>query len=296
MVSRAPSHKELPPIPTRALSQPKHDLAYVLEVGFPLCLMCAIPLRHDLSILRQLDDGVVLGECLLVILSLALKLLLQRLQGTRRHASHSANELVVFRLALRLLPLHEHLALEHLISRILNERLPQVAYPILNLLLEGRALGIVLGDVLQSPTTSHCDLSLQDLVCEDMGATNLTRRIHSILVELNLARRGVRSLYELVLVVRSFLCFNFHHRSISNRYPIQFRLLRQILNRHPLGFSLSRLVYGYPCAPLLIACLFYFTSILYSQIHHRYISPHRRDRQPCPQMEPNLDRHQGVAN
>ena len=75
-------NKELPSVPPRAFSHPKNDLANVLDVGLLLCLICAIPLRHHLSIHRHLDNGVVFGERLLVILCFALKLLLQRLQGT----------------------------------------------------------------------------------------------------------------------------------------------------------------------------------------------------------------------
>ena len=79
----------------------------------------------------------------------------------------------MFRLALRLFTFHELLALEHLIVGIFNKRFPQAAYSILNLLLELIALGIVLGYVLQPPTSCHGDLVLQDLVYEDMGASNL---------------------------------------------------------------------------------------------------------------------------
>ena len=74
--------KELPLVPPRAFSHPKDNLANVLDVGFLFRLVCAIPLRYDLSIHRHLDYGVVFGERLLVILCLALKLFLQRLQGT----------------------------------------------------------------------------------------------------------------------------------------------------------------------------------------------------------------------
>ena len=124
-------YKELPSIPTCAFPQPKGHFAYVLDVGLPLCLVCAIPFRHDLAIHRLLDYGVVFGEGLFVVLCLFLKLLLQRLQGTRHHASHSPHQLVVLRLALCLFTFHIRLALEHLIVRILNERFPYVVYPIL---------------------------------------------------------------------------------------------------------------------------------------------------------------------
>ena len=78
----------------------------------------------------------------------------------------------MLRLAFRLFSFNEHLAFEHLIVSIFNKRLPQVAYLVFNLLLEVRALWIVLGDVFQSPTTSRRVLSLQDLVGKDVGATN----------------------------------------------------------------------------------------------------------------------------
>ena len=146
-------------------------MAYVLDVGLPLCLVCAIPFRHDLAIHRQLDNGVVFREGLFIILRLFLKLLLQRLQGTRHHTSNSPHQLVVLRLALCLFTFHIRLALEHLIVRILNERFPHVVYPILNLLLEGRALGIVLGYVLQFPSARSLALVPQRLIDEDMGAS-----------------------------------------------------------------------------------------------------------------------------
>ena len=136
--------KELPPIPTRALPQSKDNLANVLDVGLSLCLVRTIPHPHLLSIHRELDDCVVIAERLLVRIRLLFKLLLQRLQGTRNHTPNSPNELVVFCLSSRLSFLHKLLALEHLLTRIFDERLSQIEYPIFNLLLEGLALGVIL--------------------------------------------------------------------------------------------------------------------------------------------------------
>lgn len=72
MVSRVPSNKELPPIATCAFPHAKDNLTNVLDVGFLLCLVCAIPFRHDLAIHRLLDYGVVFGEGLFVVLRLFL--------------------------------------------------------------------------------------------------------------------------------------------------------------------------------------------------------------------------------
>ena len=105
------SNKELPPIPSRALPQPKHDLANVLDVGLSLCLICAIPNPHLLALHRKLDDCVVIAECLLIRIRLLFKLLLQRLQGTRNHTPNSPYELVVLCLSSRLSFLHQRLAL-----------------------------------------------------------------------------------------------------------------------------------------------------------------------------------------
>ena len=89
--------------------------------------------------------------------------------------------------------------------RVIDERLSQIEYPIFNLLLEGLALGVILGDVLQPPTSRHSDLVLQDLVGEDVRATNAPRCVHSILEELDFACLDVRGLDELIFVVRSLL-------------------------------------------------------------------------------------------
>ncbi len=89
--------------------------------------------------------------------------------------------------------------------RVIDERLSQIEYPISNLLLEGLALGIVLGNVLQPPTSRNGDLVLQCLVYEDVRATNAPRCVHSILVELDFARLDVRGLDELIFVGRSLL-------------------------------------------------------------------------------------------
>ena len=164
-------YKKLPPIPSCARPQPKHDLANVLDVRRLLCLVRAIPFLHDLAVHRQLDYGVVFREGLFVILCLFLKLLLQRLQGTRHHTSHSPNELIVLRLAFRLFSFHEHLALEHLLVSIFDKRLPQVSYLVLNLLLEGLALRVVLGYVFQTPISLFLTLIIQRLVDADARAT-----------------------------------------------------------------------------------------------------------------------------
>ena len=89
--------------------------------------------------------------------------------------------------------------------RVIDERLSQLAYSIFNLLLEGLALGVILGDVLQPPTTRHSDLVLQDLVGEDVRATNAPRCVHSILEELDFARLDVRGLDELIFMAISIL-------------------------------------------------------------------------------------------
>ena len=78
----------------------------------------------------------------------------------------------------------------------------------------------------------------------------------------------------------------FPYRSISNRYPIQFLLLRQILNIHPFAHSLRLLVHWYPFAPLGIAWVFHFTQLLNRRIPHRRIQPRHHSRQ----TEPNLPR------
>ena len=84
--------------------------------------------------------------------------------------------------------------------RVIDERLSQIEYPIFNLLLEGLALGVTLGDILQSPTSRHSDLVLQDLVGKDVGASNSARCVHSILEELDFVRLDVRCLDELIFV------------------------------------------------------------------------------------------------
>ena len=65
-------NKELPFVPPRAFSHTKDNLANVLDVGLPLCLVRALPLPHELAIHRQLDYGVVFGEGLFVIICLFL--------------------------------------------------------------------------------------------------------------------------------------------------------------------------------------------------------------------------------
>ncbi len=166
-------NKELPPIPPCAFTHPKDNLANVLDVGFPLCLVCAIPTRHHLAIHRLLDYGVVVCEGVLIIFCLAFKLILQRFKDIRDHAPQCSNGLVVFCLALRLFTFHELLALARLISHIFNEHFPCVSYSIFNLLLELIALGIVLGNVFQFPIALFCALISQRLIDEDMRTTNL---------------------------------------------------------------------------------------------------------------------------
>ena len=75
--SSIPFDKELPPIPSRALAQSKDYLANVLDVGFLLCLVRALPRPYLFAIHRQLDYGVVVGERLLIFMRLFLKLFLQ---------------------------------------------------------------------------------------------------------------------------------------------------------------------------------------------------------------------------
>ena len=180
-------------------------MANVLDVGLSLCLICAIPHPHLLALHRELDYGVVVAQRLPILIRLAFNLLFQRLQGTRRHHPRNPHELVVFCLSSRLSFLHQRLALAHLLVRIIDERLSQIEYPIFNLLLEVLALGVIFGNVLQPPTSRHSDLVLQDLVGEDVGATNAPRCVHSILEELDFARLDVRGLDELIFVVRSLL-------------------------------------------------------------------------------------------
>ena len=103
--------KELPPIPSCALPQPKDNLANVLDVGLSLCLICAIPHPHLLAIHRKLDYGVVVAQRLPILIRLAFNLLFQRLQGTRRHHPRNPHELVVLFLSSRLSFLHQRLAL-----------------------------------------------------------------------------------------------------------------------------------------------------------------------------------------
>lgn len=162
------SNKKLPPIPSCALPQPKHDLANVLDVGLSLCLICAIPHPHLLAIHRKLDNGVVFREGLFIILRLFLKLLLQRLQGARCHTSHSPHKLIVLCLAFCLFTFNEHLALEHLLVSIFDKRLPQVSHLVFNLLLESLALRVILGYVFQTPISLFLALIIQRLVDEDV--------------------------------------------------------------------------------------------------------------------------------
>ena len=212
------SHEKFPPIPPCALPQPKHDLTYVLDLGFLFSLMCAIPLRYDLPIHGKLNYGMVLGERLPILLCFFCKLVLHAFLQSTHPTHHCSHDLVVFSFTFCLRIFYQLVSLEHFIASVFNDGLTLRLDSIFNLLLEGRTLRIVLGDVFQPPTTSRCDLSLQDLVGKDVGASNLTRRNHSILEELDFVRFRVRSLYELILVVHSFFCFIFHHHSISNRF------------------------------------------------------------------------------
>ena len=226
-------------------------MANVLDVGFLFRLVCAIPLRHHLAIHRQLDYGVVFGEGLFIILCLFLKLFLQRLQGARRHASHSPHQLIVFRLALCLFTFHIRLALEHLLVRKLNKRLPQFTHPILKLLLVFIALGIVFGYVFHSPIALALFLALipQRLIDEGAGASNLPCRFHSILEELDLLRHKVRHLYKLVLVARSFFRFTFFH----HQPPWESKFVPWVLHQSQSTYSLASSpnpLWASMCAPI----------------------------------------------
>lgn len=167
------SNKELPPIATCALPQPKHNLANVLDVGCLFCLVCAIPLAHLLAIHRQLDNGVVLVERLPILNGFAFKLVFHVLRQRGQPTSQCPYEFVVLCLALSLCLLDQLVALAHIVAYHLNERLPCLAYVVLDLLLVGRAFCGVLGDVLQHPTIYLGHLVVQRLVCEDVGASNV---------------------------------------------------------------------------------------------------------------------------
>ena len=211
----APSNKELPPIATCALAQSKNDLAYVLDVGGLFCLVCALPLSHLLAIHRHLYYGMVVGERLPILHGFVFKLALYVLRQRAQPSPQCTHDLVMLRFALRLRLFDDLISLEHFITSEFNNGLTLRLASRLHLVLEVRALWIVLGYVLQPPTIRACDLVVQRLVCEDVGTSNLTRRIHPILVELDFTRLCVRRFYETILVVHSFLCFNFHHRPSS---------------------------------------------------------------------------------
>ena len=134
------------------MPQPKHDLAYVLDVRRLFRLMCAIPLAHLLAINRQLDNGVVVVERLRVFQRLAFKLVFHILRQRDQPTSQCPYEFVVLRLALRFHFLNQLVAFAHIVAYHLNERLPCVACLVLNLLLVGCAFRSLLGDVLQHPT------------------------------------------------------------------------------------------------------------------------------------------------
>lgn len=162
--STRPSHQELPPIPPCALPQSKNDLANVLDVGFLFCLVCVIPFRHELAIHRALNYGVVVGERLPIFNGLFFKLGSYVLAKRTQIPSQCTHDLVVFCLALSLFAFHKLLALAHFLSYMFNERMPQVASSIFNLLFEGCALRIVLGYVFQFPNSLFCALVLQRFI------------------------------------------------------------------------------------------------------------------------------------
>ena len=217
-------NKELPSVPPRAFSHPKNDLANVLDVGFLFRLVCAIPTRHNFSIHRLLDYGVVVCESVLIIFCLAFKLILQRFKDIRDHAPQCPNGFFVFSLALRLFTFHELLAFARLISHIINEHFPCVSYSIFNLLLELIALWVILGNVFHFPIALFLALVPQRLIDEGVGATNLPCRFHSILEELDFVRFKVRQLDELIFVCRSLLLLRFHHLFLPLlSFPFQHR-------------------------------------------------------------------------
>ena len=55
--------------------------------------------------------------------------------------------------------------------RVIDERLSQIEYPIFNLLLEGLALGVILGYVFQAPISLFLALIIQRLVDVNVRAT-----------------------------------------------------------------------------------------------------------------------------
>ena len=115
-----PSHKELPPISARALSQPKDNLTNVLDVGLPLCFVCAPPLSHELAVHRQLDYGVVVCERLFVVICLAFNLAPYRFHG----GVQCPNDFVVFCLAQFFRVLNQLLSLAHPVFNHIDNRLP----------------------------------------------------------------------------------------------------------------------------------------------------------------------------
>ena len=145
----------------------------VLDVGFLFCLVCAIPFSHNLAIHRHLNYCVVVAERLPIFNRFAFKLGSYVVPQRAQITSQSSNDLIVFQLALRLFTFHKLLALAHFLSHMFNECFPQMAYPLIFLLLELIALGIVHGNVFQFPIALCLALVVQRLVDKDMGATNL---------------------------------------------------------------------------------------------------------------------------
>ena len=115
------SHEELPLVAAGTLPQSKNHLAYVLDVRLLLCLIRAIPFTNLLAIHRVLDDGVVFGERVSIVLCLLLELVLQGLNGVHQHPPQHLHYLIVFSLALCFGFLHELHPLLHLVLRELNE-------------------------------------------------------------------------------------------------------------------------------------------------------------------------------
>ena len=197
------SNKKLPPISARALPQSKHDLANVLDVGCHFRFVCAPPLSHPLAVHCQLDYGVVIAERLTIFYRFGFKLVLYVLCQRAQISPQCTHDLVVFRFTFRFRRFDQLVPLEHFITSEINYGLTLGLASRFNLLLEVFASWIVLGDVLQPPTIRTCDLFPQRLVREDVGASNFTRRFHSVSVELDFVSLYVRILYELVFMCRA---------------------------------------------------------------------------------------------
>lgn len=135
--------------------------------------MCVIPFRHNFTIHRALNYGVIVCEHLPIFLCFVGELVLQRLNGGLNHSPQLLDDFIVLRLALRLCLLDELAPLVHFVLDVLNEHSPLGLNSLFNLHLELIALGIVLRYVLQPPAMSRRDLFLQGVVCEDVRTSNL---------------------------------------------------------------------------------------------------------------------------